>query len=407
MDAQAKLSLSVFSAYLRCPTKAFLMAAQEVAPSTYFADLMRRISDSYKAKTLHAVANAIEFSELTMGAPHVSHPQIVDCTNCWYVLGELPLKKHSLKKLRQTGEYIPLVYSAFEKIDKFAKLEACFAALAVVQALQTQPSQVVIIVHGCACSRVTIPLDQLNTARSLIHKISSSITTRPPLIINNHCSICDFNPICRKIAIERDNLSLLSGMPDKERRRYEERGTTTIIQLSYQYRPRRRKRIKGTPNRTVLVVKNDQKLKALAIKKCQAHIVDLPAFSINGTPVFIDVEADIERGYYYLIGIRYKIGHDVIERSFWACEKADEESMWREFLALTKNIEHPRLVFYGAYEFRFLKKMKDKWGNTNDIEFIDYLLDNAVNLLAVIYGKVYFPTYSNSLKEVANWLGFR
>jgi hypothetical protein len=34
------------------------------------------------------------------------------------------------------------------------------------------------------------------------------------------------------------------------------------------------------------------------------------------------------------------------------------------------------------------------------------IVDGSVNLLAVMYGTIYFPTYSNSLKEIARWLGF-
>ncbi len=39
--------------------------------------------------------------------------------------------------------------------------------------------------------------------------------------------------------------------------------------------------------------------------------------------------------------------------------------------------------------------------------FLNQLASSAVNLLSVIYGHVFFPTYSNSLKEVARYLGFR
>ena len=34
-------------------------------------------------------------------------------------------------------------------------------------------------------------------------------------------------------------------------------------------------------------------------------------------------------------------------------------------------------------------------------------LESPVNLLSVIFGQIYFPTYSNGLKEIAGWLGFR
>ena len=41
-----------------------------------------------------------------------------------------------------------------------------------------------------------------------------------------------------------------------------------------------------------------------------------------------------------------------------------------------------------------------------DVEFVDRLIERAVNLVGRIYGKIYFPTYSNSLKEVGRYLGF-
>ena len=66
----------------------------------------------------------------------------------------------------------------------------------------------------------------------------------PPLVLNRHCAVCDFQPRCRGLAIERDDLSLLSAMTGKERAKCNAKGIFTITQLSYGYRPRRRKRTK-------------------------------------------------------------------------------------------------------------------------------------------------------------------
>ena len=41
-----------------------------------------------------------------------------------------------------------------------------------------------------------------------------------------------------------------------------------------------------------------------------------------------------------------------------------------------------------------------------DVEFVDRLIGTSVNLVGRIYGKIYFPTYSNSLKEIGRYLGF-
>ena len=51
--------------------------------------------------------------------------------------------------------------------------------------------------------------------------------------------------------------------------------------------------------------------------------------------------------------------------------------------------------------------MRARWTSTDeDAAFIDQLIDGSTNLVAMIYGKIYFPAYSNSLKEIARWLGF-
>src|SRR5439155_10444663 len=39
--------------------------------------------------------------------------------------------------------------------------------------------------------------------------------------------------------------------------------------------------------------------------------------------------------------------------------------------------------------------------------FLDQLIAASVNVLSVIYAQIYFPTYSNSLKEIAQYLGFQ
>ena len=52
--------------------------------------------------------------------------------------------------------------------------------------------------------------------------------------------------------------------------------------------------------------------------------------------------------------------------------------------------------------------MMDRYANDLDHpENVDQLFATALNLVSVIHGSVYFPTYSNGLKDVANYLGFK
>jgi predicted RecB family nuclease len=229
----------------------------------------------------------------------------------------------------------------------------------------------------------------------------------PPLVLNKHCPACDFQLRCRALAVKRDDLSLLGALTAKERAKYEEKGISTITQLSYGYRPRRRKRIKSTARPASPPVKHDHKLKALAIKKGRTHVVGSPSLSIEGTPVFMDVEGIPDRDFYYLIGLRHEAHGLPVEHSFWAKGPEGECDIWRECVRALQEIENPRIVHYGAYESRFLKLMRNRWKLAAcDAEFVDRIVDGSINLLAVMYGRIYFPTYSNGLKEIARWLGF-
>ena len=203
-------------------------------------------------------------------------------------------------------------------------------------------------------------------------------------------------------------------MTDKERAKFNAKGIFTITQLSYGYRPRRRKRkrpdtesSKKSSKRDTPIVRNDHKLKALAIKKNQIHVVGAPSLKFDGTPTFLDVEGMPDRDFYYLIGLRFEFGGEHVERSFWADGLDGERVIWENCLRELKAIGNAQIVSYGAYETRFLRQMKARYVLApDDVEFVDRLIGTSVNLVGRIYGKIYFPTYSNSLKEVGRYLGF-
>jgi predicted RecB family nuclease len=126
--------------------------------------------------------------------------------------------------------------------------------------------------------------------------------TPPTPVLNEHCPACEYQSRCRGIVIEMDDLSLLGAITQKERTRFIDKGITTITQLSYGYRPRRRRRPKSTPRRIELQARHDHKLKALALKKGKIHVVGGPVVPSDGRPIFIDVEGSPDRGFYYLVG---------------------------------------------------------------------------------------------------------
>ena len=224
----------------------------------------------------------------------------------------------------------------------------------------------------------------------------------PDLVLNRHCGQCEFKARCSTQAREKDELSLLSGMSEKDRKRLHSKGIFTVTQLSYTFRPRRRRRESRGKQE-----KYHHSLRALAIRENKIHAVGIPDLKLKGTPVFLDVEGLPDRDFYYLIGIRIQTAEGSVQHSFWANDAKEEKLIWNDFLGVLSEITNPHLIHYGSYETTFLKRMCDRHGGPPAGSQAATAVDHATNLLSFIYAQIYFPTYSNALKEIAGYLGFR
>jgi RNase H-like protein len=70
-------------------------------------------------------------------------------------------------------------------------------------------------------------------------------------------------------------------------------------------------------------------------------------------------------------------------------------------------LENAVLIHYGSFETVFLKRMRQRYGAPPSGSRAAKALESPINLLSVIFGQIYFPTYSNGLKDIAGWLGFK
>jgi predicted RecB family nuclease len=138
-------------------------------------------------------------------------------------------------------------------------------------------------------------------------------------------------------------------------------------------------------------------------------VIGTPTFSVPENAVYIDVEGISDHNFYYLIGLRYKSDCAWVHRSFWADTESDEKQTWASFLHALALLGNPQLVHYGSYETQFLKRMKIRYPDVAADEdgSLDCLISSSRNLLSLTYAQVYFPTYSNGLKDIAGHLGFR
>lgn len=148
-------------------------------------------------------------------------------------------------------------------------------------------------------------------------------------------------------------------------------------------------------------------MRALAIRENKILAVDLPDLKLTGTPIYLDVEGLPDRDFYYLIGFRIGTGDGAVQYSFWADDEDEEKLIWNEFLDVLSATPDPRLVHYGSYETRFLKRMRERHGGPREGSAAATAIEHALNLLSFVFARLYFPTFSNGLKEIAGFLGFR
>ena len=146
-------------------------------------------------------------------------------------------------------------------------------------------------------------------------------------------------------------------------------------------------------------------MKALAIQHKKIHIVGTPRLKIEGTPVYLDVEALPDRDFYYLIGAQVNAADSVVQRSFWADDVDGEIKVWRDFLDMLADVENPVLIHYGSFETTFLKRMSKRYGEPREGSRAAKAVKSALNLASFLFAQVYFPTYSNTLKDIGAWLG--
>lgn len=218
----------------------------------------------------------------------------------------------------------------------------------------------------------------------------------PSIVLNKHCSLCQFRLLCETKAAQEDNLSRLNGATPRMIRRYERKGIFTVKQLSYLFKPRkRRKRAKNSPPAL-----HNIELQALAIRTGRIYIQELPTLIRQETELFFDIESVPDQDLHYLHGLLICQGKESTYHPFWADEAGDEEAIWQAFLAKANQYPDAPIFHYGSYESRTIAKLTKRYATDTE-----NLTKHLVNIHKLIYGKIYFPTYSNRLKDVAGFLG--
>lgn len=295
--------------------------------------------------------------------------------------------------------YEPTVFAGTHTVTKKHRLQLMFAGYVLGQMQKMQPSTGKIISMEGKSTKVKLE-DSGKTLIPLLEPLQEWVNEdspeAPPVILNKHCSLCQFRSACQAKAEQEDNLSLLDRMTPKMIRQYEKKGIFTVKQLSYLYKPRKRKkRAKNPPQPTHKI-----ELQALAIRTEKIYLEELPELTRQPIELFLDLEGVPDRGLYYLIGLLVCEGETSTFHSYWADSDQDEEPVWRQFMEKVNQYPDALIYHYGSYEPRAIATLSRRYKTDSES-----LAKRLVNVNNHIFGKVYFPVRSNSLKVVGEFIG--
>ncbi|HTS05270.1 MAG TPA: TM0106 family RecB-like putative nuclease [Candidatus Eisenbacteria bacterium] len=405
-----KITPELFEAYLKCPTKCFLLAHGETAPGNTYTDWVRTQIADYRSEASQRLTAGATPGECVIGPRAGEKLKFAKWTlaiDLTVGTDRLESTIHAVERAasqnrRELTQFVPIRFTYTDKLTADDRLLIAFDALVLSESLGREVG-LGKIVHGDEALKLEV---KTGTLASQIKKLTQetdvllSSSLPPDLVLNRHCAECGFQSRCRQKAIETDDLSLISGMTEKERASHRSKGIFTVNQLSCTFRPR--KSPKWAKN---LARPRYLALQALAIRENTVYVHGQPELPRSKTQVYLDIEGSPHRESYYLIGALVVCGQTETYHSFWADQKSDEPSIFVQFAETIRDLPDAHIFHYGKYERVALLRMKEQLPDQLQ-PTIDVLLERATNVLSVIHPHVYFPTFSNSLKDVGRFLGF-
>ena len=404
-----RITMAIIESYLNCKLKAYLKLAGQNGIIADYETLLAEASElvkfnASKQMTAKVPENEIERNvsvsrnTLKRGARFIFDGTLNN--------DQVSATFRGLKRVNGSSKlgpfhYLPIIFHGAERPGNEQRilLEVLGLILRDIQGLMPEWG---ILVYGqeAKSRRVRLRSDS-RQAQQLLRSVKELLSSKSPpqLILIRHCEVCEFRSQCETEAIAKDDVTLIRSMSKSEIKKYADRGIFTVTQLSCTFRPRK-KRSSSKQNGGA----RQHAVQALAIREKKIHIVGTPELPTSVSRIYLDLEGDPDRNFVYLIGLVVEKNGVQQRHSFWANGFADQSYIFQQFLDVLAQSEPYTLYAYGSYEAAFVRRMGQESGQQ---ELVEKILTRIVNVLSLIHSHIYFPTYSNGLKAIAGYLGFR
>lgn len=397
----------MIESFLDCKYKSFLLQKGQCGVKKDFenmkVDIKKNITQNIQKRLIEVYEEQNVLKEFKFGSvvngkyQKLAIPLLIEDEKYSLVIDGLEL--HFGKKALRNGRYIPLLFSEKEKVSKKEKLiltiqSIFFAKITGFNIISAR------IYYGKEMKTLKFNIARfIPESLRIINDIEKIVSGKfePAMCKKDHCKICEYEEECILKLVEKDDLSLLSCIGEKELIQYGKKGIFSLKQLSYTFKPRKRNK-KSMNNQNPYY----SSLQALAIREKKVYVYDEISLPLCKTKVYLDFEGNSEGSFVYLIGILVEQDNEQSKYSLWANSKDEEQSIFEELIKILLGLEQPHIFYYGKYDWKIFKHIISKKINQKIKEI---LLNNSTDTLAKIRRNIYFPTYSNGLKEIGKFLG--
>jgi predicted RecB family nuclease len=404
MTLTSPITYAVVEGFLQCKYLGALRLAGDQGESEYLTMLRerRRLVRSEAADQVQSAGGQIRSGVVISREMLLQAEELL--LDARLIRDEVNMEYPGLQRVRGGSalgsfHYVPVLFSAERRLNRIDRQIIEVLAL-LLEKVQGMLPRYGILYSGTPSKarRVLFP-PGLKAARDLLHSLRrlQRQEEKPPLLLNDHCSICECSARCRAQAVRDDNISLLRGLGQKTISAYARRGILTLTQLAHTFRPRRRGKRSNERN-----PKRYHALQALALRDHRVYVLGSPTIPDAGVTIYLDLEGVPEQNFVYLIGMIVCHGAEQTAYSFWADNKDQEREIFEQFLDVIASHGDPTVITYGGYERAFIKRMRNY---THRKKIVDGVLNRLVNLLGIVYDHFYFPTYANGLKDIGRLLG--
>ena len=401
--------------FILCPYKSLLGKRHEPKQRREYHILADRQQDTYEERALGDLTTGYDSKEILQAPESLSrslrnHHRLILNATCLLVGQEISLPPIEVSDSKDGVQSLtPILFCRSNKVSEVNKLIAVVYSLLLADHVPESIDRARIIYgNDFRVRHVTLRgkngVTQVTAkARHILDAFVEFIgeDAPPPLLqLNRHCDICEFRQRCRDEAIQKDDLSLLSGLTPPEITQWKDNGVVTTAQLAFKFQPKRYCR----PNS--VQKKHSQPLQALALKEQTLFVRVAPTLPTSEVAVFLDVEGIPDDNCYYLIGMIQTGSGSFSVKQFWSDSDDNEKAMWQAFAKEMESLPQQVTIFhYGSYERTFIENMLERHGTCGS-ERVGRMIESLCDVHRAIRTNVFFPTYSNRLKDIAMCLEF-